>query len=89
MSQVFQLKLDGVAFRLIPESAQVKNAIKVSGFLGQGLHLVSCVAALCSANNVTNLTANFIQFIYPRNIRLDLNKNLILWNMNDNKMKKI
>ncbi|XP_021888918.1 protein TIC 22-like, chloroplastic isoform X1 [Carica papaya] len=28
LNKVFQLKLDGVAFRLIPESAQVKNAIK-------------------------------------------------------------
>lgn len=28
--QVFQLKVDGVAFRLIPELSQIKNAIKVS-----------------------------------------------------------
>ncbi|XP_056841807.1 protein TIC 22-like, chloroplastic [Raphanus sativus] len=27
--QVFQLKVNGVAFRLIPESTQVKNALKV------------------------------------------------------------
>ena len=32
MLQVFQLKVDGVAFRLIPESSQVKNALKVSDF---------------------------------------------------------
>lgn len=31
--QVFQLKVDGVAFRLIPEASQVKNAIKVKVFL--------------------------------------------------------
>jgi len=28
--QVFQLKVDGVAFRLIPDPRQVANAIKVS-----------------------------------------------------------
>ncbi|CAM9003335.1 unnamed protein product [Rhodiola kirilowii] len=28
LNQVFQLKLDGVAFRLVPESCQVKNALK-------------------------------------------------------------
>lgn len=28
--QVFQLKVDGVAFRLIPEVSQIKNAISVS-----------------------------------------------------------
>lgn len=33
MLQVFQLKVDGVAFRLIPEPSQVKNAIKVKKFL--------------------------------------------------------
>lgn len=27
--QVFHLKLDGVAFRLIPESSQVQNALRV------------------------------------------------------------
>jgi hypothetical protein len=27
--QVFQLKLNGVAFRLIPESSQVQNALMV------------------------------------------------------------
>lgn len=27
--QVFQLKVDGVAFRFVPDSSQVANAIKV------------------------------------------------------------
>lgn len=27
--QVFQLKVDGVSFRLIPETSQVRNALKV------------------------------------------------------------
>lgn len=27
--QIFQLKVDGVAFRLIPEFSQIKNAIQV------------------------------------------------------------
>lgn len=31
--QVFQLKVDGVAFRLIPEYSQVKNALKVRKLL--------------------------------------------------------
>ncbi|GKV28610.1 hypothetical protein SLEP1_g37632 [Rubroshorea leprosula] len=30
LNKVIQLESDGVAFRLIPESSQVKNAIKVS-----------------------------------------------------------
>ncbi|KAF5941924.1 hypothetical protein HYC85_019566 [Camellia sinensis] len=29
LNKVFQLKLDGVAFRLIPESSQIKNALRV------------------------------------------------------------
>ncbi|CAK9154053.1 unnamed protein product [Ilex paraguariensis] len=33
LNKVFQLKVDGVAFRLIPESSQVKNALKAfNGF---------------------------------------------------------
>ena len=31
--QVVQLKLNGVAFRLIPESSQVKNALTVSNLV--------------------------------------------------------
>ena len=33
LNKVFQLKVNGVAFRLIPEFSQVKNALKVSLFL--------------------------------------------------------
>lgn len=31
--QVFQLKVSGVAFRLIPESSQVENALRVSNIV--------------------------------------------------------
>lgn len=32
--QVFQLKLDGVAFRLIPESSEIQNALRVRELAG-------------------------------------------------------
>lgn len=32
LGQVFQLKVNGVSFRLIPEASQVKNALKVRYF---------------------------------------------------------
>ncbi|KAF8402163.1 hypothetical protein HHK36_013115 [Tetracentron sinense] len=33
LNKVFQLKVDGVAFRLIPDPSQIKHAVKVSDFL--------------------------------------------------------
>lgn len=44
ISQVFQLKVDGVAFRLIPELSQVKNAIKVSRFPAEAMLWLKCDA---------------------------------------------
>ncbi|CAA7012983.1 unnamed protein product [Microthlaspi erraticum] len=41
LSKVFQLKVDGVAFRLIPESTQIKNALKErkkAGFTDEDFH---------------------------------------------------
>uniref|UniRef100_A0A1J3JPA5 Protein TIC 22-like, chloroplastic n=1 Tax=Noccaea caerulescens TaxID=107243 RepID=A0A1J3JPA5_NOCCA len=41
LSKVFQLKVDGVAFRLIPESTQIKNALKerkTAGFTDEDFH---------------------------------------------------
>lgn len=44
--QVVQLKLDGVAFRLIPESSQVKNALRVSNLLTYSYDRISILAVL-------------------------------------------
>ncbi|KAL5703173.1 Protein TIC 22-like [Ranunculus cassubicifolius] len=37
LNKVFQLKLNGVAFRFIPDSSQIKNAIKVKERAGQSV----------------------------------------------------
>ena len=44
--QVVQLKLDGVAFRLIPESSQVKNALRVSNLFTYSYDKISILAVL-------------------------------------------
>lgn len=44
--QVVQLKVDGVAFRLIPESTQVKNALTVSDSENEQTILLLCLVLI-------------------------------------------
>ncbi|THF97092.1 hypothetical protein TEA_001903 [Camellia sinensis var. sinensis] len=59
LNKVFQLKLDGVAFRLIPESSQIKNALRVREKAGVSDESFSGVPVF-QINNIINRSTSYI-----------------------------